>query len=153
RFHGVVATFYGDRVHLQSVHVSMQDKLPFAKKSVILPSQISFPTLQDSGANPESLSFWHVRPCSRLLDKSGLTHDNDHLHWHSLLSKWVWLSVMVLLAAACCLRPMRQGKAVRLIFIGLGAAFCMYILKDMCTAMGLSLKLPFVLAAWIPTLV
>lgn len=145
------AVFYGTKIYLKHVYLTQGANLPTFHKDYEISTHITFHALQDSGADPASISFWSLPEYIKKLESSGLSAHKYVLHWHGVLSKCLWFSVMILLAACCCLNPMRQGKTTRLILIGVGVAFIMYVLKDMSMALGLSLKLPVILAAWLPT--
>ena len=62
-------------------------------------------------------------------------------------------SAVVLLAATFSLRPIRRGGAAILIVSGTGTGFLLYFLSDVVFALGVSSKIPIVLAAWSPALV
>ncbi len=83
-----------------------------------------------------------------LMQKSGLTGHKYRLHLHSLLARALWLMTMVIIAAICSLRPIRQGGTVMLIISGTTIGFMLYFLKDITYAMGQSATLPIILAAW-----
>lgn len=138
---------------LNQVHVTYPGALPLEEETVTLPTRISFRNILNSGANPSSLSFWHLQAYSRLLEHSGLSFHRYLIHWHGTLSKWVWLAVMVLVAALCSLRSVRERKTTPWILMGLTVAFFLYIFRDISMAMGLSLKIPVAVATWTPTLI
>ena len=60
------------------------------------------------------------------------------------------LSAMLLIGTTSSLRLVRRGGAGLLITAGLAAGFLFYILSDVVFAVGLSGRLPAILAAWIP---
>lgn len=152
RYDAALGFFHGGRLWLKDVHVSTPHQFPVFKKEIDIPSATSFHALQNSGADPNSVSFWNLLSYSRLLEKSGLSPHKYLLQWHHCLAKWIWLGVMVLLAATCCLNPIRQGKTTRLIFTGLVTAFFLYVLKDISITMGNSLKISAAFAAWAPVM-
>lgn len=145
--------FKEGKLRLESVWFSAPEELPQSHDRVDLPTTLSFIALQDTGADPSSLSFWDIPRFSALLEKSGLSSLKYRLHWHSLLARWLGLAVMVLLAACCSLRPIRQGGTIFLIIVGVGSAFILYFLRDMSYALGSSGTIPVLLAAWAPALV
>src|SRR5690606_28235883 len=108
------ARFAEGFMDLESVWFSAPDTLPQYHETLRIPSTLSFRSLEDTGADPSSLSFWDIRAFSELLEKSGLSSLKYRLHWHSLLANWLGLMVMVLLAACCSLRPIRQGGTLSL---------------------------------------
>ena len=85
-----------------------------------------------------------------LLDSSGLKSLKYRVYWHSLLASALWIGSMVLLAAAFSCRPLRQGKTLLMILIGLIVGFFLYFFKDVTFALGSSGRLPPLIAAWLP---
>ena len=63
------------------------------------------------------------------------------------------LSAVVILAATFSLCPVRRGGAAVMIVSGLGTGFLLYFLSDVVYALGVSSKLPVVIAAWSPALI
>lgn len=137
-------------LQLRNVWEIAVDGLPEKRPALDLSTSLSLRMLEDTGADPQSVSFWEIPRIVSLLEKSGLSGHKYHLYWHSLLARWLWLGVMVMLAAACSMRPLRQGGAVLLIAIGAGSAFLLYFLRDITYALGNSQSLPVMLAAWAP---
>ena len=75
------------------------------------------------------------------------------LHWHTHLALPLMLAAVVILAATFSLRPIRRGGAALLLVSGIGTGFLLYFLSDVVYALGVSSKLPVVLAAWSPALI
>lgn len=138
-------------LHLSRVWSVTPDGLPSYLPQLALASTLTLDTIQNSGASPRSVSFWDLRDFVKILEKSGISGHKYLLHWHSLLAHWAWLGVMVLLATACAVRPIRQGGTLTLMVIGAVIAFGLYILQDITYALGASGTLPILLAAWTPT--
>jgi lipopolysaccharide export system permease protein len=60
---------------------------------------------------------------------------------------------MVLFAAAFTLRPQRRGGTTIIIAGGVATGFVIYFASDVVYALGLSARLPALLAAWSPAAV
>jgi lipopolysaccharide export system permease protein len=58
---------------------------------------------------------------------------------------------MVLVAATFSLRMQRRGGTIPMIVGGVASGFLLYVLSDIVFALGISAKVPVVLAAWTPT--
>ena len=97
-----------------------------------------------------SISFWDLLETEQMLNQSGLSGHKYAMYWHSLIARWVWLGIMVLLAASCSLRSIREQGTVALMTIGALSAFILYFLRDITYALGNSGTLPIALAAWTP---
>ena len=114
-----------------------------------LPTDLTFERIQNSFSPPETLSFWALPGFIKVLDESGFSSVKHRLHWHSLLSGPLLLCAMVLIAATFSLRFTRRGTWV-LVLAGLLTGFLLYFISDLVLALGLSGRLPPVLAAWTP---
>lgn len=98
-------------------------------------------------------SFWQLPSYIHLLDSSGLDSLKYRMYWHSMLAGAFWTGAMVLLAAAFSCRPIRKGKSVLFLLMGVIIGFTLYFFKDMTFAMGSSGGLPPIIAAWISPLI
>lgn len=150
RVHAETARLKDDTLQLNQVWEISPGTLPKQKQTEDFHTSLSLRMLEDTGAGPHSVSFWEIPKKVMLMERSGLSGHKYRLHWHSLLARWLWLGVMVMLAAACAIRPLRQGGAMLLIGIGAGSAFLLYFLRDITYALGHSQSLPVMLAAWTP---
>ncbi len=63
------------------------------------------------------------------------------------------LAAMILLAATFSLRPHRRGGVVATIVAGVLTGFLIYVLSNIVFALGLTSKVPVVMAAWTPAVV
>ncbi len=123
---------------------------PQHHREYLLKADFSLKDLQESTLSPDVLSFWNLPGVIQLMENSGLAGTKYRLHWHALLARSLWLMSMIIIAATCSLRPIRQGGTVLLILIGTVVGFMLYFLKDITYAMAQSGTLPFILAAWAP---
>lgn len=140
-------------LYLENVWKVTPERLPEKYENLNFSTAISFETLKSTGVAPASISFWELPAIARLLEASGMSGLKYILYWHALLSRWGWLGAMVVLAASCSLRPLRQQGTVYLLAIGAIVAFLLYFLRDITYALGLSGKLPIILSAWLPFMI
>ena len=106
-----------------------------------------------SFAPPETISFWRLPEFVDLLENAGFAAEPHRLQLHRLLAKPLLLSAMILLAATFSLRPHRRGGVVATIVAGVLTGFLIYVLSNIVFALGLSSKVPVVMAAWTPAVV
>lgn len=144
--------FKGKNLLLNQVWISAPDQLPYFLETYEVTSTYDFLSLQNAGADPQSLSFWELPTYMELLDKSGLSSLKYRLHWHSLMARLFWLVVMVLLGATFSMRPLRQGNILTWIITGAAGTFFLYFGNDVSYSMGVSGKLPAIMAAWAPVI-
>ena len=121
----------------------------FSRSSI--PTNLTPGKIQDSFASPETMSFWELPGFIRLLETSGFSSVRHRLYFDALLARPFLLSAMVLIAASFSLRMQRRGGATLMIVGGVGAGFMLYFISNVVFALGLSAKLPVLLAAWTPT--
>jgi lipopolysaccharide export system permease protein len=118
-----------------------------------LPTQFTVDKIQESFARPETMSFWTLPGFIDLLQRAGFSAIRHRLYLQSLLAGPLLLSAMVLIAATFSLRPARRGGVGTMIGLGVGAGFLLYFVSDLVFALGLSARIPVVLAAWAPALI
>lgn len=133
---------------LQDVVINTPGKALRKKDTFSMPTRLTPAEIQDSFASPETLSFWSLPGFIHVLEQAGFSATQHRLYWHSLVAKPVLLCSMVLIAAAFALRQHRSGKIALMISAGIFAGFLLYFLSDLISAMGLSGRLPVVVAAW-----
>ena len=107
--------------------------------------------IEESFASPDTMSFWDLPGFIDLLELSGFPAQRHRLHFNVLLARPFLLSAMVLVAATFSLRMQRRGGATLMIIGGVISGFLLYFLSDVVFALGLSAKVPVILAAWTPT--
>lgn len=114
------------------------------------PSMFTASKITNSFLDPDTLSFYSLTTYANLMEESGLSATPYKMQWHTLISKCLWLCVMVLLAATFSLGYRRNKKTSRLILSGVFLTFVLYLLKDITFALGSAGNLPPLLAAWVP---
>jgi len=115
-----------------------------------LPTSLTSRKIEDSLASPDTMSFWELPGFISLLEQSGFSAQRHRLHFNVLLARPLLFCAMVLVAATFSLRMQRRGGAGMLIVSGVAAGFLLYFLSDIVFALGLSAKIPVLLAAWTP---
>ncbi len=107
----------------------------------------------ESFAAPETISFWSLPSFVRLLENAGFSAHRHKMQLNRLLATPLLLAAMVMLAAAFSLRPQRKGHVAMVIVLGLLAGFLLYFLSNFVLALGLSGKIPIILAGWSPAVI
>ena len=127
------------------------DKPPQSFSRWRLPTQLTLRRIEESVASPDTISFWELPRFIALLEESGFSAQRHRLHYDVLLARPFLLCAMVLVAAIFSLRMQRRGGVTVMIIGGVAAGFFLYVLSDVIFALGISAKVPIVLAAWTPT--
>jgi lipopolysaccharide export system permease protein len=115
-----------------------------------LPTSLTASKIEESLASPDTMSFWELPGFIALLEQSGFSAQRHRLHFNILLARPFLFCAMVLVAATFSLRMQRRGGAAMLIVSGVVAGFLLYFVSDIVFALGLSAKIPILLAAWTP---
>jgi lipopolysaccharide export system permease protein len=118
-----------------------------------LPTQLTRERLSENFAPPETIGFWQIPAYVEVLEVAGLPTERLKLQFHRLLAMPLLFASMVVIAATFALRPPRRGGVTFVIAVGVAVGFVLYFLSNFVFALGLSGKLPLILAAWTPTTV
>jgi len=116
-----------------------------------LPTKFTTHRIEESLASPDTMSFWALPGFISLLEQSGFSAQRHRLQFNILLARPFLFCAMVLVAATFSLRMQRRGGATLMIVGGVAAGFMLYFVSNIVFALGLSAKLPVLLAAWTPT--
>lgn len=120
------------------------------QKETRLPTDLTLRKIEESFADPETISFWMIPEYIRIMEETGLPVTQLRIHFQSLLAKPFLFAAMILLAATFSLRPPRFGGTTLLIGLGVATGFFIFFLDSMLQAFGLTQKIPVYLAAWTP---
>jgi lipopolysaccharide export system permease protein len=123
---------------------------PRFSETMELATELTREKVLDSFAPPETISFWSLPGFIALLENAGFTAIPHKLQFHRLLATPLLFAAMILLAATFSLRPSRRGRVGMVIMGGVLTGFLLYFLSNFVFALGLSAKIPVVLAAWTP---
>lgn len=118
----------------------------------VVPSAFTFQQLNKTAAKPETMSVWQLPGFIRLAETAGFPALDYKLHLQLLWATPVQYAVLVLIAAAFSIRPMRGGGSARLAASGVGIGFALYVLSEIAEAFGESGSAPIIVAAWTPVL-
>ena len=118
--------------------------------AIELETELTPAKILESFAAPETISFWSLPGFIALLENAGFSAQRHKLQWNHLLATPLLLAAMILLAAVFSLRPQRQGHVALVIVLGLLTGFLLYFLTNFVFALGLSGKIPVILAGWAP---
>lgn len=115
-----------------------------------LATELTHEKILNSFAPPETISFWRLPGFIELLENAGFSAVRHKLQLHRLFSTPLLYAAMLLLAATFSLRTQRRGNVGITILGGVMTGFLFYFLSNFVFALGLSAKVPVILAAWTP---
>ncbi len=137
--------------HIKNAWVQTPEETPVFEKTMWMETDLTFNSIQDSFAAPETMSFWSLPGFVAQLEEAGFSAVRHRLYLHSLLSAPLLMCAMVLIAATFTLRHGRRGSTVFIISGGVMTGFVLYFFSDIVFALGQSDTIPAVLAAWTPS--
>ncbi len=115
-----------------------------------IPTELTREEILDSFAPPETISFWNLPGFIALLENAGFSATRHKLQLHRLLAMPLLFAAIILLAVSFSLRPQRRGRVGLVIFGGALTGFLLYFVSNLVFALGLSGKIPVIMAAWTP---
>ncbi|GIL39453.1 LPS export ABC transporter permease LptG [Roseiterribacter gracilis] len=118
-----------------------------------IPTDLTRDEIEDSFSSPDSLSFWSMPRFIQTMESTGFSATRLKLHYQSLLAQPLLFAGLVLVAAAASLGPLRRHGALKMMGVGVLAAFALFFLNNVIRALGLSETIPVPLAAWAPALI
>ena len=103
---------------------------------------------------PRTMSFWRFPQFIKFLQEAGFATAEHRMYFHELIAFPVMLVAMLLIAAVFTLPPTtRQGKTLVRVVSAIACGFLLFTLGQLAHTVGLSQSLPYVLAAWGPSLI
>ncbi len=153
RIDAKVAQIKGSDLELRDGWETVAGKVavPFTQKTI--KTSLDRSIIERMKMNKSVYSFWKLPSYIALLEQSGLHSLKYRMQYDSMIACAFWVGAMILLAASFSCRPIRQGRSVLIIFMGLIVGFLLYFFKDMTFAIGSSGGIPPLIASWLPPLV
>jgi lipopolysaccharide export system permease protein len=121
---------------LRKATLSSPTRAPIYRSYLSLPTSLSIRQIQDSFADPDTLSFWQLGAFVSTLEQSGFSALRHKLHWYALLMTPIVFCAMVLVAAIFSLRQTRRGRMVVMVFGAVTAGFVLNFLTGLFQAFG-----------------
>lgn len=140
--------------HLRDAWSHSPEEQPRFEKERWIETNLTLGKIQESFASPETMSFWDLPGFIETMEKSGFSALRHRLHFHSLMATPLLTMAMILIAATFTLRRhIRRGGATFVIAGGVLVGFLFYFFSDVVFALGLTDRIPVVMAAWTPSVV
>lgn len=118
-----------------------------------LPTNLTPEQVQETFANPETVSFWELPEHIRAAEHAGLRSAAYRLQYQKLLARPFFLVAMVFLAASVSLRLFRFGGVQQMVLGGVGAGFLLYVLAKVTEDMSKAELMHPMVAAWLPAII
>ena len=150
RIEAPIAELHDGYWSLTRAWVTLEDSKPVKYNTVRLDTFLSAEQVRDSFTDPETISFWDLPQFIEIALKAGLPANRFQVHYHTLLSRPILLSAMVIVAAIFSMQVFRLGKIGRMVIGGVCSGFLLYFLTDLAEALGSAGRVQPIVAAWSP---
>ncbi|GIK79043.1 MAG: LPS export ABC transporter permease LptG [Pseudorhodoplanes sp.] len=137
---------------LTDARVFTQGVPPVNHARYSLPTNLTPEQVQETFANPETVSFWELPSHIRDSENAGLKAAGYRLQYQKLLARPFFLVAMVFLAASVSLRLFRFGGVQQMVLGGVAAGFLLYVLAKIAEDMSKAELMHPIVAAWLPAL-
>ena len=116
-------------------------------------TELSLDRILERFDDPQTMSFWRFPKFIRFLKDSGFSAAQHEMYFHELIAFPMFLLSMLLIAVAVTVSSSnRQGKTFAKVLLAVALGFLLYFVSRITNVLGLSGSLPYVLAAWGPSL-
>ena len=119
-------------------------------ESMMLPSNLGLVDLGLSSEPPNTIAVYSLPSFIALLERAGLPAVEHRIHFHKLLSMPLLLVGLAMITARATLSNLVRGRRARLFTRGMIIAVSVTLLGHFTQVLGVSLRLPAILAAWAP---
>jgi lipopolysaccharide export system permease protein len=147
------ARLYNKYWRMNHAVLSTPGKAPERQVRFILPTELNIRQLQNSFAEPSTLSFWELGEFIETLQKAGFSAIRHKLYWYSILITPLIYASMVLVAAIFSLRLPRKGKMVLMVSGAVITGFVLHFMGGLFHAFGYSGSLSIEVSVIAPYLV
>lgn len=137
---------------LEETTLSIPGEIPQRRDRFVLPTELDIQQIQNSFADPDTLSFWELSGFIETLEQAGFSAIRHKIHWYSLLITPFVFSTMVLVASVFSLRQPRRGKMMLMVFGAIMAGVLLNFLNGLFHAFGYAGTLPGIVAVVSPYL-
>ncbi len=124
--------------------------LPRFYDELRLPTPITTKDIQSRFASPRTITFWNLPDHARLMAETGFESNPLWAHFYGMLAQPVLNMALVILAGALALRAPRQQRGWWLVAGTICVGFVVFFLGDFLEALGISERLPIMVAAFAP---
>lgn len=142
----------GHSWRLQDVFLAQPDKKTEYLATYDWTTDLDLASIQSQFLSPDTLSFWELPKYIAAIEKAGLSSVKHKIYWHNTMSRPLLFLSMIILAAIGVYRVMQRRANFTFVIMGIGIAFLLYIFYNVMAALGNSLTVPVILAAWAPAL-
>jgi len=129
------------------------NKIINKNSEILFVSSLDINDLKNYFSNASTVSFWEIANNIKTLNLRGYSADELKVKFHKYLSLPIYLFGMILLSTIFTIAINKEYNTLMYLFFGLIIGFILYFLNDLSIAIGLSNKLPLIIAIWAPVII
>ena len=138
---------------LQDVKIFTGTQLPQSQEQVILPTQLTLASIQNSFKPPRTIGLWKLPTYIDQARAAGMDVSRHEAHFQSLLALPILLLSMVMVAACFSLPTGRNFSTSQTLGFSVLCGFILFLVNDVIGLMGELNILPAIMASWMPALI
>lgn len=135
---------------LNTTDTQQEAFLPRYYDSLELSTEISVKDIQSRFVSVRTISFWNLLEYAKILRETGFVANPLLAYYYSMMAEPFLNVALVLMAAALALRAPRQQRNWWLVGGTVATGFIVFFMGDFLKALGISDRLPLVIAAFAP---
>jgi lipopolysaccharide export system permease protein len=153
RVQAKTAELHDDHWELKEAWTLSEEGEPQYFGNYLISTFLTRTQIQESIADPESISFWDLPSFIDHARRAGLSTTPYQLQFQQLISRPFILAAMVLIAAVVSMRPFRFGSIGRMVVLGVAAGFLFFVFTKIMSSLGAADMLSPAAATWLPVIV
>ncbi len=118
--------------------------------SLSVRSTLTRQRIRDGFGTPSTVSIWDLPKIIRQLEEAGFSARRHNVWLQMELAKPLFLTAMVLVAAAFTMRHTRFGRTGLAVLASILLGFSLYYIRNFAQILGENGQIPIALAAWAP---
>ena len=139
--------------YLTNVLITDNDSRTDKLESLNIQTSLSKSQIQEGFSSPDTMSIWSLVPFIKMLKRAGFSANTHRLHLHNLLSLPFLLLGMTILGSSLSINTSRKKNLRLKSVIGIGFGFMIFYLMTIIEALGISGKIPILIASWLPAFI
>ncbi len=137
---------------LRNARILKPENAPQTVASYRLNTNLTPEQVTESSIPATAIAFWELPSVIKRANLSGLPTARFELQFHTLIAKPALFVTMALIAATVSLKFFRMGGIARIIVVGIGAGFVLYVIVKLAGDLGAASLVHPAAAAWVPAI-
>ncbi|OWU84865.1 permease [Oceanicola sp. 22II-s10i] len=120
------------------------------RAEMTLPSTLTVDRIREGFSRPLTVSVWDLPAYADTLEEAGFTARRHLLRFQTELARPVFLTALVMIAAAFTMRHIRSGRTGIAVLASVLVGFALHYIRNFAQILGENGQVPLIVAAWTP---